>query len=134
MQWLMKRAGEKWGTEEVNRALRNVISRHEWAAYWHHRSIENDTGYCPAIKALRDAKLWVPAEKEERHLTKYLKHPEWLTWEEHMRLLIYAKELKPVPKKKITQYREIAYRLWGVSRVKWARRKPQGAAQATGAG
>jgi hypothetical protein len=75
------------------------------------------------VKALQAAKLWGPAEKEEKHLTKHLNHPEWLTWEEHVRLLMYAEELKLVSKKKLTKYREIAYRLWDKSRVKWAWRK-----------
>jgi hypothetical protein len=91
MRWLMERAGQRGGTEAVNRAMRSAISKDNWAAYWHHRSLKNDEGYYPAITALRAARLWVPAEKEEKHLTKYLKHPEWLTWEEHVRLLMYAK-------------------------------------------
>jgi hypothetical protein len=123
IQRLLERAGQRWGTAAVNAAMRSAISKDKWAAYWHHRSIANDTGYYAAVTALRAAKLWVPAEKEEKHLTKYLKHPEWLMWEEHVRMLMYAKELQLTPRKKLTQYRETAYRLWGKSRVKWAQKR-----------
>jgi hypothetical protein len=65
----------------------------------------------------------VPEEREEKKLTKYLKHLEWLDYEEHVRLLAYAKELKLVPHKKLTRYRELAYRMWGKASVTLAWRK-----------
>jgi hypothetical protein len=134
MQWLLERAGQRWealrntmrrviapshcmsldctGSETrvgVNKTMRRVIAKHEWEAYWHRRSIAPDPGYYPAVTALRAARLWVPAERGEKRLSKYLRHPECLTWEEHIRLLMCAKELKLIPHKKLTRYREQAY-------------------------
>jgi hypothetical protein len=103
--------------------MRRVIDRHEYAAYWHRRSIELDGDYYPAQKAPRAAKLWVPEERDEKRLTTYMKHPAKLDYEEHARLLIYAKELNLVPHKRLTRYRDLVYRLWGKARVEWAWRK-----------
>jgi hypothetical protein len=36
---------------------------------------------------------------------------------------MYAKELNLVPHKRLTRYRDLAYRKWGKARVKWAWRK-----------
>jgi hypothetical protein len=36
---------------------------------------------------------------------------------------MYSKELQLIPKKKISQYRRDAYRMYGKARVKWAWRK-----------
>jgi hypothetical protein len=33
MQWLMERAGQRWGSEAVNMALRGALSKDKWAAY-----------------------------------------------------------------------------------------------------
>jgi hypothetical protein len=120
---LLVKAGERWGATAVKEALRKAISRHEYAAYWHRRSVAGDGDHYPAQKALREAKLWVPEEREEKKLTKYLKHPEELDYEQRVLLLMYAKELKLVPHKKLTKYRDLAYRRCGKARVKWTWRK-----------
>jgi hypothetical protein len=72
---LLEKAGQKLRVSAVNDALRRAISRHEYAAYWHRRSVAGDADYYPAQKALREAKLWVPEYREEKKLTKYMKHP-----------------------------------------------------------
>jgi hypothetical protein len=54
----LERASQKWGTAEVNRAMRNTIDANRWGRFWRQRAQKQDAGYYPAIKALQDAKIW----------------------------------------------------------------------------
>lgn len=93
--------------------MHRAVKKLAFAAFWQHLSLSKDESYHEAVTELRAAKLSCQAERNEKRLTKYLKHPEWSSFEKHIRLLMHAKDLHLIPKKKLTRYREAVYQMRG---------------------
>jgi hypothetical protein len=122
-QWMLERGATRWGAKELNAALKRGIDKADYRTYWHRLARETTMEYFDAVRALRAQKIWCPAEQDEERLTKFLNHPERLTQDEHIRLLMYAKELQLIPKKRLSKYRKDAYRMYGKAQTKLAWRK-----------
>jgi hypothetical protein len=122
-QWLLERASIRWGTEEVNRALKQAIEKQDYKTCWHRLASQVTEDYHASVETFWRKRIWFPEAREETRSTKCLKHSERLTFEKDVRLLTHAKELKLLPHEKLTRYRRLAYNRFGKARVKLAWRK-----------
>jgi hypothetical protein len=120
---LLSQAGQRWTVADRNAALKRNVNKDEYRAFWQRCWQANTAEYYISVETLRRAKAWCPAEREEERPNKYLKHQGRLTNEEHVMVLMYAKEPKLVREKKFKHHRQLAYNMYGKARVKWAWRK-----------
>jgi hypothetical protein len=119
--WLLEKAAAKWGVAGTNSALKECIPKGDYKMYWSRIARQNTEECAGAVKSLRALKVWCQEQRDEYRLTKYLKSPgRHTTFEEHVRMMRYAKELHLVPKKRLMKYRQAAYAIWGKAKIKCA--------------
>jgi hypothetical protein len=101
----------------LNSELKWAINKHDYMTCWHLLAHTCAKEYYESVAALRAMKMWCPVKLEETRLAKYLNNPRRLCYEKHVRLLMYAKELKLVPRKRLTRYPHVAYNMYAKARV-----------------
>jgi hypothetical protein len=78
-----ERATNRWPVTDVNAALKRAIDKETYGSWWHRQARSCSTEYYEAMGRIRKVKVWCPAERDEERLSKFPKHPEGLSYEEH---------------------------------------------------